>query len=157
MSVIGVGTDIVDIPAFGAQLALPGSSLKEVFTARERRRATRRAAESGETPDSESSAGADHLAAVWAIKEAFIKAWSGAMLGQEPPLGRDAVNWNEIEVHHDRWGRPALRLHGSVAAAVEDSLGADRPVSFLTSASHDGTVACALVVAETGGESLTTP
>ncbi len=156
MTILGVGTDVVDIPSFVEQLRLPGSYLKEVFTARERRRAKQRAATyvSAETSAETEDAGADrHLAAVWAIKEAFIKAWSGALSGQVPPLGRDQVAWSEIEVKHDVWGRPSIRLSGSVYEWVKKTLGvhkvnAAESISLHTSASHDGDVACALVVLE---------
>ncbi len=147
MTVLGVGTDIVDIPTFSAQLGLPGSRLVEVFTSRERRRATQRAAESGKNADAEEAVGSSqHLAAVWALKEAFIKAWSGALFGVEPPLGRDSVDFTEIEVRHDRWGRPSLDLYGNVADAVAATVGASGPVQLLASASHDGDVACAVVL-----------
>ncbi|MFT0761773.1 holo-ACP synthase [Scrofimicrobium sp. R131] len=136
MTVIGIGTDIVDIPTFVEQLGLPGSRLAQAFTARERRRAATRAEENG-------SGTGQHLAAVWALKEAFIKAWSGALFGSQPPLGRDAVKWTEIEIRHDGWGRPQVELHGEVAGAVSASVGSP---TVLASASHDGDVACALVV-----------
>lgn len=146
MSVLAMGADVVDIPTFAAQMALPGSRLAEVFTARERRRATRRAEESGTAaPDSPGHASA-HLAAVWAAKEAFIKAWSGALYGKEPVLGRDDIDFGDIEVLHDSWGRPSIALRGDLAPLVDDSLGG--PVRLLTSASHDGDVACAVVIVE---------
>lgn len=154
MTVIGVGTDVVDIPAFAEQLQIPGSQLKEVFTARERRRARQRAAEYAE--DASEVSVDRHLAAVWAIKEAFIKAWSGALPGRVPPLGRDQVSWSEIEVKHDVWGRPSITLSGAIRDWVNKTLVSgpepdDSPaeVALHASASHDGDVACALVVLET--------
>ncbi len=139
MTVLGVGTDVVDIPTFAQQLRLPGSHLREVFTARERRRARQRAEES-ESDENQ------HLAAAWALKEAFIKAWSGATADAEPPLERDQVSWPEIEVKHDLWGRPSLALTGAIRDWVSRTIGA---VRLHASASHDGDVACALVVLET--------
>lgn len=138
MKVLGVGTDVVDIPTFTEQLRLPGSQLREVFTSRERRRARQRA-EEAEGDEHQ------HLAAAWALKEAFIKAWSGALSGVTPPLGRDQVSWPEIEVRHDLWGRPSLSLTGAVRDWVARSVGA---VRLHVSASHDGDFACALVVLE---------
>jgi len=146
MTVLGVGTDVVDIPSFAEQLALPGSKLREVFTARERRRAKQRASEL----EGEESAAPRHLAAVWAMKEAFVKAWSGAMAGGAPPLGRDEVSWPEIEVRHDAWGRPTISLRGRIREWVQRTLGveATEDLSLHASASHDGDIACALVVLE---------
>ncbi len=144
MSVLGMGTDVVDVPTFQSQLGLPGSRLAEVFTGQERRRASRRANESGAAQAEDGSAGSQHLAAVWAVKEAFIKAWSASLYGTEPPLGRDAVDFSEIEVRHDRWGRPTISLRGELRSVLETSL--HTPVKLLASASHDGDVACAVVV-----------
>lgn len=157
MSILGVGTDVVDIPTFAEQLNLPGSRLREVFTARERRRAKQRAAEyeSAERTEAEPAGENRHLAAVWAMKEAFIKAWSGALAGIAPPLSRDQVRWPEIEVRHDAWGRPRIALEGTVLDMVAKSLGLgqgdalpESEVTWHASASHDGDFACALVVLE---------
>lgn len=146
MRVLGMGTDVVDIPTFSSQLGLPGSRLGEVFTSRERRRADRRATESGAEVTADPTRAAQHLAAVWAVKEAFIKAWSGALYGQAPPLSRDGLDFSEIEVRHDRWGRPGIDVRGRVAEALSSSV--TGPVRLLASASHDGEVACAVVILE---------
>lgn len=149
MAVLGVGTDVVDIPTFTEQLTLPGSRLREVFTARERRRADERAAARSGEADSAEGPG-EHLAAVWALKEAFVKAWSGALYGAAPPLAPEDLRWTDIEVRHDRWGRPRLDIRGAAreafAATVPASGGTGRHLH--ASASHDGRVACALVVLE---------
>lgn len=146
MAILGVGTDVVDVPSFTEQLELPGSRLREVFTARERRRAAQRAADL----EGEADASPRHLAAIWALKEAFIKAWSGALVGVAPPLARDEVSWPDIEVRHDAWGRPSISLRGKVWEWVRNSLGVNSPddLSLHASASHDGDIACALVVLE---------
>ena len=86
------------------------------------------------------------LAARWAAKEAFIKAWSCALFGSPPLLGIDEVDWREIEVIHDEWDRPAIALHGGVARACETSLGAGSTWRVLVSISHDGPCAIAHVV-----------
>lgn len=126
----GVGLDLVDVAGFGAQLADPASTLAEgTFTPAERR-------------DGARTDGVRHLAARFAAKEAFVKAWSSANFGGRPALG-DA-DLREIEVVTDRWGRPALRLHGAVAAA----LGALGPLRLHVSLTHDGPVAAAVVVVE---------
>lgn len=142
--IVGVGSDIVDVASFADQLNEPGSRFAHVFTGRELRRSQARASShtrAGEEPDA-----APHLAARWAAKEAFIKAWSGALYG-EPPIVREAdVVWAEIEVVQDPWGRPSLALHGAIAHAVKHTVG---EVSYHLSLSHDGPVASAVVVMET--------
>ena len=55
------------------------------------------------------------------------------------------MDWREVEVIHDEWNRPAIALHGRVAAACDVSLGARSTWSVLVSISHDGTCAIAQV------------
>ena len=90
---------------------------------------------------------AQRLAARFAAKEAFVKAWSGARAGRDPAL--DTVDLREIEVVDDGHGRPALRLHGTVAAALEQlasELGVAAPLRTHVSLSHDPPTAAAVVV-----------
>ena len=149
-TVLAVGTDLVHIPGFSAQLDQPGSVFAQhAFTARELREAQRRAQERGTTP-------AQHLAARWAAKESFIKAWSQAHVlraksrgtSTSPVILAEDVDWREIEVVTDRWGRPSLRLSGTVAHAVERSLGEEvsTPGCWPVSMSHDGDYAAAIVL-----------
>jgi len=107
---VGVGVDVVCISAFAEQLAAPGTRFAAVFTAQERRHATRAA---GTTHHP-----AQHLAARWAAKEAFIKAWSDSRFGLPDVIAPDQLDFTEIEVRTDAWGRPALRLHGAIARAL---------------------------------------
>ena len=46
---------------------------------------------------------------------------------------------------HDEWNRPAIALHGRVAAACEESLGPSSSWKVLVSISHDGACAIAQV------------
>ncbi len=141
--ILGVGTDVVDIESFAGQLEEPGSRFSDVFTRREHRAARARATAHtlpGIVPDA-----AAHLAARWAAKESFIKAWSAALYGEPPVIADTDVVWSEIEVLQDGWGRPSLALHGAVAHAVAESVGA---VRCHVSLSHDGPVASAFVVLE---------
>ena len=149
-TVLAVGTDLVHIPAFETQLDQPGTVFAQrAFTARELREARRRAQEKGSRP-------AQHLAARWAAKEAFIKAWSQAHVlraksrgtSTSPVILAEDVDWREIEVVTDRWGRPSLRLSGTVAHAVERSLGEEvsTPGCWPVSMSHDGDYAAAIVL-----------
>lgn len=165
--ILGVGLDVVDIAAFGEQLGLPGTMFGRVFTARERREAAARAGARGavggkrpqahtgdaaganpdgvRTPSGSCANAAEHLAARWAAKEAFIKAWSTALYGRPPILGE--VAWHEIEVVSDRWHRPRLVLHGDVAEAFAESIG-NAAIRFHLSLTHDGPVAQAIVIVE---------
>ena len=128
--ILGVGLDLVDLRAFREQLTCPGTTFVDsTFTAQERREARDR-------PDHDP---ARHLAARFAAKEAFVKAWSSASFGRAPVLA--ALDLQEIELVSDGYGRPALRLHGRVAAACGE-------LRAHVSLSHDGETAGAVVVLE---------
>ena len=131
--IYGLGTDLVHVPAFARQLEEPGSQfITGTFTEGEQRTAAQRPGDR-----------AAHLAARFAAKEAFLKAWSGARFGQPPHL--TSVSLREIEVVSDDWGRPSLRLHGAVEESI-DALGIAR---VHLSMSHDGPSAVAIVLLET--------
>lgn len=136
-----VGVDLVHIPGFAEQLRRPGSTFEQVFSALELRHSHQRR-DGQETTSTESFAGTrtEHLAGRWAAKEAFIKAWSQAIYGRPPVIDPDQVNFAEIEVIPDRWGRVALQLKGEVAAALAESVG---EVALSLSISHDGDYATA--------------
>ncbi|MFC6145848.1 holo-ACP synthase [Corynebacterium nasicanis] len=123
-----IGVDIVHIPGFREQLERPGSRFEDVFTVLELRVAARK-------PDR-----AEHLAGRWAAKEAFIKAWSQAIYGKPPVLSPDLVDFQDIEIHPDRWGRVGVEKRGEVARALAESLGT---VTTSLSISHDGDYAIA--------------
>lgn len=128
----GVGLDLVDVASFREQLDQPGSAFAEgTFTPAERREAAAR-------PDHDP---ARHLAARFAAKEAFVKAWSGAAFGRTPQMV--GVDLREIELQSDGYGRPAIQLHGELAARVGD-------LRVLVSLSHEGSMAAAVVVIEGG-------
>lgn len=119
-NVLGVGTDLVNVPQFALLLETPGSVFGEpggVFTSRELRRAQGRSQEKGDSL-------AHHLAAVWAIKEAALKAWVGALeMGGRPlPLRDDQVIWAEITVAHSPAGAPQVRLIGEMARLFSEGL-----------------------------------
>ena len=145
----GLGVDLVSLPEFAAQVREPGSAfLDGVLTPREARRVrARAAATSGAQPGSAryDEAVARHAGGLWAAKEAFVKAWSCALFGTPPLIGETDMDWREVEVIHDEWNRPALALHGQVAAACEESLGVPSSWSVLVSISHDGAYAIAQV------------
>ena len=135
VSGVSVGTDLVHIPSFAQQLDTPGTSFERVFSAFELRVAQAR----GYT----GAARAQHLAGRWAAKEAFIKAWSQARYGGAPLMAEEAVDWAEIEVYPDAWGRVALALRGEIARQAHDSLG---EYTTALSISHDGDYATATVI-----------
>jgi len=134
MTTLAVGLDIVTTTTFADQLEDGASGFVDAtFTAGEQRTARELRAQ--------------RLAARFAAKEAFVKAWSGARAGREPQLV--AVDLREIEVVDDGHGRPALRLHGAVAAALADlaaELGPDATLRPHLSLSHDPPIAAAVVV-----------
>lgn len=166
----GVGVDTVDLGAFAASLAEPGTRFAGAFSALERRQSRDRAEARGAvgsvsaeasvgSSSSLSSAGSSstgaaaapdptslHLAGRWAVKEAVIKAWSAALYGQPPPLAPDLVRWPEIETVCDAWGRPSVRLNGQVARHVAATVG--EGAVWHVSLSHDGDAAVAFVVLE---------
>lgn len=137
MSTLAVGLDIVTTTTFAEQLADTASAFVDAtFTAGEQRAAR-----------APQAIRVQRLAARYAAKEAFVKAWSGARPGRAPQL--DALDLREIEVVDDGHGRPALRLHGAVATALAQlagELGASAPLRAHLSLSHDPPTAAAVVV-----------
>ncbi len=132
MGVLGVGIDLVGVESFAEQLAAGGSAFADqTFTAAELR--------AGSGP----AGAAQHLAGRYAAKEAFVKAFSGARPGRAPVAPAPG-----LAAHRGgfRWlGRPGLRLHESVAAAVRASLG---EVVIQVSITHEPSMAAAVVVLE---------
>lgn len=115
MGVYGLGHDVVDVAAFGEQLGVPGSHMRELFSVREVRQAAARAVLKN---DGE----AVHLAAKWAGKEAVLKAWCEA-LGDGPlPYTIDDFPWAGVEILDDSRGVPHVRLRADVEAALRGSL-----------------------------------
>ena len=119
-----VGTDIVQISAFASQLDVSGSTFTRVFTERERR-------ECAAKPSPVAS-----LAARWAAKEAYIKAWAQSRYGSPP--AHSNVDFSDIEVVADAFGRVTIALRGSLVDAA--------PAATSLSLSHDGDYAIAVCV-----------
>lgn len=164
MKPAAIGVDLVDVASFGEQLGQEGSVFHQVFTAREWNAAARFTPEQGASACEASEAlspsraasglsmrsmsmrSIQSLAARWAAKEAFIKAWSSLYYGHEDPLERDQVDWSEIEVVNDRWGRPSLRFHGAIADALQQTESEiSASLTWLVSLSHDGNYAIAWI------------
>ena len=132
MSIRAVGIDLVAVDAFADQLGSVGSAFADqTFTAAELRAAGGHAG------------AAQHLAGRFAAKEAFVKAFSGARPGRAPVL--PDMDWRDVEVVGDGWGRPTLALHGALAAAVHDTLG---EIVLHVSITHEPTMAAAVVILE---------
>jgi holo-[acyl-carrier protein] synthase len=147
--ILGLGLDVVDVEAFAAQLADPASGFVEAtFRPGERRRGAA-PGPSGTAGRAAGAAGAprwaQHLAGRFAAKEALVKAWSVARRGQPPALAQ--VDLRDVEVVDDGFGRPGLRLHGPVRAAVA-GLAPGATVTAHVSISHDGPTAAAVVILE---------
>lgn len=148
-SVRGVGVDTVDLGAFAASLAEPGTRFTGAFSATERRQCREQAEARGAGSGGSGPSDADlarHLAGRWAVKEAVVKAWSAALYGQPPPITPEAMRWAEIETVCDAWGRPSVRLGGEVARQVRATVG--EGARWHVSLSHDGESAVAFVVLE---------
>ncbi len=139
MTAVGLGIDVVGVEGFAAQLADTASGFVDAtFTERELRAA------SGD-PEVRTL----RLAARFAAKEAFIKAWGAARAGRAPDVG--VLDMREIEIVDDGYGRPSLGLHGAVAesiARMETDLG--RRIHAMVSLSHDGPAAAAVVLLSLG-------
>lgn len=112
MNTCGLGHDVVDVAAFAEQLAEPGSRMRALFSVREVRQASDRARQKN---DGE----AVHLAAKWAGKEAFLKAWCD-YLGDAPyPFTLDNFPWPEIEILDDSRGVPHVSLGKGTASVFQ--------------------------------------
>lgn len=131
-----MGIDLVDVVGFADQLSDGASGFVEAtFTAAEQAAAGWPAGDLAPR----------RLAARFAAKEAFVKAWAGGNHGRAPAL--DQVDLREVEVRQDGFGRPVLELHGAVRGAVADA-GIER---WHVSLTHDGPMAGAVVVVEGPG------
>jgi holo-[acyl-carrier protein] synthase len=125
MPVVGLGMDVCSVERIRQVLAGPRGArfVQRVFTDTEHHLCRQRA-------DAASA-----YAARFAAKEAFVKA-----LGAPPGL-----RWRDIEVTRGEGGAPGLALAG-VAQKVLVQRGARVHLSL----SHDGGVAAAVVIVETG-------
>jgi holo-[acyl-carrier protein] synthase len=121
-NVKGAGTDIVSVERLGRSLARGPDFAQEVFTSGERLYCDMR-------PNA-----AQHYAARFAAKEAFLKAVGVGLFG--------GILLRDIEVVRDETGPPRLNL-GPTASAALERVGALR--SHL-SLSHERDYAIALVV-----------
>lgn len=150
---LGLGHDVVDVPAFAEQLGEPGSRMRNLFSMRERWQTAQRmqVKRDGE---------AVHLAARWAGKEAFLKAWCEAISHRTKgdgdiayPYTLDDFPWERIEILDDSHGVPHVMLSPEVRCKLQQSLGLPvngdgQSCEIHISMSHDGSVASAVVTIE---------
>jgi holo-[acyl-carrier protein] synthase len=116
VNTLAIGIDMVHVPSFAEQLGAPGTAFAQrTFTARELRQAADRVVGGQDSL-------VPHLAVRWAGKEAVVKAWSGALFGYPPAVGVDQLDWREIEILNDRWGRPHVQLVPSLSETLLGSL-----------------------------------
>jgi holo-[acyl-carrier protein] synthase len=124
--IVGYGIDIMNTARIRTVIDRYGESfLKRVYTLREREYADRRIRGSEQV-----------YAAFWATKEAVMKALgTGA---------RHGVFFKDIEVRHERSGKPYVRLSGA-SKVFSESLGAD---NILVSMSHLEEIVVATAILE---------
>lgn len=128
---LGVGLDVVDLTLFAEQLSDPASAFVEK---------TFSAAEIAYAESVEGSLRVTRFGVRYAAREAFLKAWSSLRAGLEPAV--TTFPYHLVEVQRDAFGRPTLRLSGTVERRFEDDGGGQ----ILVSLSHDGGVASAVVI-----------
>ena len=127
---IGLGVDIIQISSFEKQLQDRASVfISQSFTQQEIRYANQHV----------SNRPSQHLAARYAAKEAFLKAWSSLNRGSPPKISQP--NFQEIVIHNDSFGRPYIVLLGQIASVCNFR-------SIQLSLSHDGDYAFATVFIE---------
>jgi len=125
---LSVGVDIVAIERLGRAIERWGQRfLDRVYTPREQAFCRGRAPE---------------LAARFAAKEAISKALGTGI------IGREGVNWQDMEVLPDRRGKPLVYLHGRALRRAEE-VGLTQ---WAISLSHEREVAIAFVVASGEGD-----
>ena len=139
---LGLGHDVVDVPAFAKQLNEPGTRMRSLFSMREIWQTAQR---SQLKHDDE----AVHLAARWAAISRHAK--DGAEVAY--PYTLDNFPWVRIEILDDSHGVPRVILSSEVQRKVQQSLGLPldpvrQSYDISISISHDGPIASAVVMLE---------
>ena len=123
--IFGVGTDMIEVSRVSRSLSRTAGLKDRLFTA-------------GEIAYCESKhRSAEHFAARFAAKEAFLKALGTGWRG--------GLRFDEIEIVNDEVGRPSVAVHGRVKEFCE----ANRIAGMHVSLSHLKETAAAVVVLET--------
>ncbi|MEM5775975.1 MAG: holo-ACP synthase [Anaerolineaceae bacterium] len=97
--IYGIGTDLIEVERLEALAERGTAYLEKIFTAAEISYCENHGRK------------AEHLAARFAAKEAFLKALGTGL--------RDGLSFTEIEVFNDELGKPYLRLHGKAKDRIQ--------------------------------------
>jgi len=123
--IIGTGVDIVEVARFERFVEERNEALLDrLFTPAEREYCRPR------------RACAQHYAARFAAKEAFVKALGMGI--------REGIGWQDVEVTHDPLDKPLFRF----TPVAEERLKERNVVRSHLSLSHDGGLAIAMVILE---------
>jgi len=124
MSIIGIGTDIVECLRIAQMIERHGELfISRVYTAQEIEYCSAR------------KAATQHYAGRWAAKEAVLKAMGTGWA--------QGIRWRDIEVYNEPGGKPIIRLGGGARETCEQ-LGV---AEMLISISHSRTHATAFAIA----------
>ncbi len=123
--ILGIGMDLVQRARIEKALEKHGERFtRRIFTDAEQ-------AYSGKKPHAPL-----HYAGMWAIKESLVKALGTGF--------RDGIGWRDIEVGHDKLGKPEVSLSGNAQKRAE-KLGVTRIHASIT---HDTEWSAAQVILE---------
>ncbi len=122
--IIGTGIDMIEVQRIEKSIGKDNGFKEKIFSALEIAYCERMASS------------AQHFAARFAVKEAFLKAAGGGLT-----LGFDL---KEIEVNHDAAGKPYIILSGNFKTLAEEQDWNKIHVSL----SHVQAMACAVVIIE---------
>lgn len=126
--IIGLGTDIVSIERIAAVLAKNEASfINRVCTENEKKYLMERG-------DVQS-----RLAKIWAVKEAAVKALGTGFI--------QGVSFADIEMSHDKLGKPEIIFKGEALRILQDKLGGKK-ANVLVSLSDEKPFAQAIVIIE---------
>ena len=122
--IFGIGTDLIEVGRLESLAGKGREYLEKIFTEYEIMYCENHGRK------------AEHLAARFAAKEAFLKA-----LG----IGyRDGLKFTEIEIHNDELGKPFIQLYGTTKERIEVLQIKNISISL----SHVEEVAIAIVILE---------
>ncbi|MEO6548361.1 MAG: holo-ACP synthase [Ferruginibacter sp.] len=122
--IAGIGTDMIEVERVAKKIGKESGFRELVFSANEINYCEAKANKF------------EHYAARFAAKEAFFKALGTGWL--------DGTAFNEIEIVHDKKGRPMINLLGGTATVVSNM----QLANFSVSLTHLKTIASAVVIIE---------
>lgn len=120
--ILGIGTDIFDVDRMKSRLLTQPSFIDGIFTQNEINYCTKFKNK------------AQHFAARYAAKEAFLKALGTGW--------RDGISFKDIDIANDKLGKPFIELSG-IAKQISDKMGV---TSIHISMSHTESLANAFVI-----------